>query len=1263
MHRNIIIFVITFFISLAGFAQSGTLKGTVSDAMTGETIPMANIVVKSDGVTIMGGATDFDGNFTIKPINPGRYTVEISFIGYATIIQNNVLISPNKITFSDYQMSTESSILSEVQVIEYDVPLIDADKSGSTKTKEQITALPTRSVQNVAATTAGVYQEDTGGSLNVRGSRSNATAYYVDGVKIVGSSNVLPQSAIDQMTVVTGGLPAQYGDATGGIISITTQGPSRITRGGFELSSSNLTDPYNHNLLAFNLSGPIWRKKDTDRTPILGYLITAEYNHKEDPDPSAIGVPKLKDNILSELETNPSIFIGTPSYGDYTTSYAQNAAENLTSDDWDISDVKQNLSDQDLRLQGKLTLGISKDIDFIIGGSMRHNIDKGSSLWWRKQLLNSANNREYTRDSYNMYARLQHRLSGDDAAAAVKNVFYTLQADYSRYDSKLENPRHGTDYFAYNYVGKFTPSKDDTTFTFTDWWNWDAYDVYVLDQNGNRIPIDLDSDGIQDVDENDNLLWEQETQTGVLLQEYITYDFEPSNANPLLANYTSQYYDFFHSYLPNQNPTMNHIQFGGGLMNGDEPPSVYGLWWNTGYPNYFSFDYTDQRQRFTGSASADIGNHAVSFGFEYEKKRERYYRVYTPNLWPIARQLANQHLNNPQYYVDDYTQWQFAETNGDGVPLIFSTFYDVSEDNENYSTFAQNLREELGLSVNEWVYIDQYDPNLLSIDMFAADEILQGDYLNLYYYGYDHTGNEINERISFDTFLNEKDAKGDYTRRVSPFEPLYAAAYIQDKFALDDIVFNIGVRIDRFDANQEVLKDKYSFYPTLKASEVDPSLNPNSNPSNPSHPGNIGSDFVVYANSITDQTIITGYRDGDDWYNAEGVPVTDPSVLSMGSGVIPFLQNPNHIADENKGLTGDAFEDYTPQIAVMPRISFNFPISDEAMFFAHYDILTQRPPSDNIMNPFNYLFIDANTGGVSNPNLLPEKTTDYEVGFTQALTSYSAITISAFYRELSDMIQATRVAEAYPFPYTHFDNIDFGTVKGFSFGYDLRRRNNVSLTANYTLQFADGTGSSSTTAQQLVNDGFPNLRTTLPLDFDQRHNITANIDYRYSSGINYNGPVLFGKKILQGFGANLVISAGSGRPYSQQSNVLAVAQFGVNTRSTLEGSVNGAREPWTFRTDLRINKEVKFKLSEQRNLGMNVYMMIENLLNADNIVNVYRYTGNADDDGYLSSAEGQQYVSQQVNPSAFYDQYTLKVNNPDNYVRPRLIKLGMQVNF
>ena len=35
-----------------------------------------------------------------------------------------------------------------------------------------------------------------------------------------------------------------------------------------------------------------------------------------------------------------------------------------------------------------------------------------------------------------------------------------------------------------------------------------------------------------------------------------------------------------------------------------------------------------------------------------------------------------------------------------------------------------------------------------------------------------------------------------------------------DKFAFDDLIFNVGVRVDRFDANQQVLKDDFSLYPT-----------------------------------------------------------------------------------------------------------------------------------------------------------------------------------------------------------------------------------------------------------------------------------------------------------------------------------------------------------------------------------------------------------------------------------------------------------------
>ena len=246
----------------------------------------------------------------------------------------------------------------------------------------------------------------------------------------------------------------------------------------------------------------------------------------------------------------------------------------------------------------------------------------------------------------------------------------------------------------------------------------------------------------------------------------------------------------------------------------------------------------------------------------------------------------------------------------------------------------------------------------------------------------------------------------------------------------------------------------------------------------------------------------------------------------------------------------------------MPRIAFSFPISDEAQFFAHYDVLTQRPPQSNRLEPVDYLFMADRVGALlNNPDLKSEKTVDYELGFAKTLSLRSALKISAFYKELRDMIQVINVLGAYPAQYLTYGNIDFGTVKGMSVNFDLRRTGNVSMTANYTLQFADGTGSSASSGQSLVNTGQPNLRSTIPLAFDQRHAISASVDYRYGSGKDYNGPVLFGKNILSNAGANMVLSAGSGTPYSKQSNITQEAASGINDRSTLEGSLNGSRLP------------------------------------------------------------------------------------------------------
>ena len=74
-------------------------------------------------------------------------------------------------------------------------------------------------------------------------------------------------------------------------------------------------------------------------------------------------------------------------------------------------------------------------------------------------------------------------------------------------------------------------------------------------------------------------------------------------------------------------------------------------------------------------------------------------------------------------------------------------------------------------------------------------------------------------------------------------------------------------------------------------------------------------------------------------------------------------------------------------------------------------------------------------------------------------------------------------------------------------------------------------------------------------------------------------------------------------------------------------------------------------------------MQIQNLLNAQNIINVYRATGNAEDDGYLTSSAAQNVIDAKNDPDAFRYLYSLKVNNPSNYSLPRIWRAGISIQL
>ena len=1223
--------------SVFGQVGQGTLQGKVKDKKTGELLPFVNIIIEQNGVQQGGASSDFDGNYKIASITPGTYTIKATFVGYSPLQMNGVIISSNKITFQDILLETGDVQLDEFIVVDYAVPLIDKDggASGATVTRDDIAKMPGRSATSIAQTVGGVYSSDGSSALSIRGSRSDANYYFIDGIKVRGSSS-LPKSAIQEVSVITGGLPANYGDATGGVISITTRGASSEYFGGFDFLTSGFNtgtknvglDKYAYNLIEGSISGPLWMKKDTSGKkvkPILGFFLSGNYTNIMDGRPLYPDQYQLKEDVRQEIIANPLRPTGSGFGAFYNTDF-------LTLDDFEKVQFRQNAQQQAVTAAGKIDVNAGPLVNLTFGGSLDYS--RYFDYNFNNMLFNSSNNGLVKDLSWRVYGRFTQRFGaakqGEESASKIKNAYYSIMVDYSKRKLTAMDENHQDNLFNYGYVGTFRT------------YNTRSYEFGTY--NGGPAAI---QNGWRD--------------TLVV--------FTPSEVNADLAGITAQYFELYDEAFGNYE-NLTQIQAGNALRNGDQPLSVYGLWNNIG-TQYNNYQLADESQfRITASGNADIGNHAVSVGFEYEQRNDRGFSVSPVGLWTIGRQLANSHiqeLDSVAQVTQLGTAYQvnYDQANGSAGE------YDAFDNIESQSFFDYNVRLELARQIygesytdalgaayadgTNFIDIDAYDPNMFKLEWFSAGELLNNGSNYVSYFGYDYHGEKSKTKSSFEDFFTARDEFGNKTRPIAAFEPIYVAGYIMDKFAFDDLIFNVGVRVDRYDANQMVLTDRYLLYEAQTVAEV----------STFSHPDNMGDDYVVYVNSVDQPTAINGYRDDRTWYNALGVQVADPTVLFGPAGISPLLVNANATDDKDNEMP-KAFKDYKPQINVMPRIAFSFPISDEALFFAHYDVLTKRPTTGNRLDLLDYYFLDTRSQTINNPDLMPEKTIDYELGFQQVLTKSSSLKVSAFYRELRNQVALINVTGAYPRTYRTYGNLDFGTIKGMTLTYDMRRTGNLSIRMSYTLQFAEGTGSDANSALNLVNSGQPNLRTIFPFEYDQRHAITGVVDYRYGSGDDYNGPKIGGVKILENTGINIVSNVGSGTPYSKVQFVTPQALLSGGTTASLDGSVNGSRKPGQFRLDLQIDRDIPLKFGKEdkaKVANLNIYFQINNVLNTRNITSVYGATGNADDDGYLSEARYQNAIASVNSEISYRQYYATKVNNPYNYGLPRTIRLGVKFDF
>ena len=1227
MGKKLLLLLFTTLASVAIAQQRpGSLRGSVTDKKTGETVPFANVVIKdASGAVLTGGTTDFDGQYNINPITPGSYLVEISFTGYATYKINGVVISPNSITKQDVKLSEESEMLGEV-VITYEPLLIDPNKTSKVTTQEDIANMAVRDITSVAGQAAGVTQ-DANGNVNIRGSRGEGTVYFIDGVKMRGSVNI-PQAAIAQTEVITGGLPAQYGDAIGGVINTTTRGPSGEWFGSAEVltslpfkyitrsDGSPILDGQNSNLAAFTLGGPIY--KNSKGQSIVGFLFSSEFLYTEEPRPVPAGIPyiKLNDDVLNSIQQRPILV-------DPNGAAINLASEYVTEDDLSNIWQRPNSYSNDVRLTGNVQIKTSRNTNVTVGGRLVYSNDRAAS--YGSHIFNYENNMNTINSDWQAYVRFQQTFDNDTSAnALIKNAYYNIQIDYTRDFNETSDADHGKNFFNYGYTGK--------------------YDVVTRPAYVQGIDTTLGFGGALFVGDFDTRV-----------------DYTPGNVNPNRDNYIKEFFNIAASNPGINARTLDEILGYGMPINGFNPRSVFGLWTNTGTQQGGYNVSRNSQFRVTASTNFDIGDHSLIAGFEYEQRIDRAYGLAAQGLWTRMRLLQNQpnsqlDLANPIPVYDGFGNFQDTIN------------YNYAYNSQDASQFSERVRTALGLDPYgvEQINIDNLDPSMFSLDMFSADELVNPNgSSSVSYFGYDYTGEISTDNSSIADFFQARDDQGRYLRPVAAFQPIYIAGYVQDQFAFHDLTFNVGVRVDRFDLNQSVLRDPYILYPYYTVGDL--SGSPLSEDAVSNIPAGIGQDYAVYVSGFDYGTAsIVGYRNGDQFYNAGGEPITDPGILSdaAGGGIKPFLVTPpGEESTVGSDIPAESFVDYEPQTVIMPRVAFNFPITDEAIFIAHYDVLAQRPTTGfSRLDPFDYLNLTnlRNGGILNNPNLLPQKTTEYELAFKQALSRKSALKIAAFYRELRDLLQAVNYPEAYPITYIAYGNRDFGTVKGFQLEYEMRRTNNIKIDANYTLQFANGTGSSATTGANLARAGAASLRTLLPFDYDNRHQILVRLDWRYGRGTQYNGPKINGKNILENFGVNVTTSALSGRPYTRRDRAYAVTAAASSSAQT-EGQINGARLPWQVTFDVRMNKS--FMLDARGRKSIDVYIQVLNALNTLNVVNVYPYTGSPDDDGFLASQAGQAQTQGQVSEQAYVDLYNRAMVSPFNVSLPRRFRLGVAYNF
>jgi hypothetical protein len=271
--------IVLLFLSFSIFAQTGTIRGNVFDKESGEPIIYGNVLLQG---TNKGTTTNIDGFFTIADVEPGKYTLVATYIGYDSVAVD-IEIRANKISYQKIELGTSAVQLGVVDVSgRREQARSEVQVSKIAVTPKEIRSLPSTGgeadiAQYLPVLPGIIVSGDQGGQLYIRGGSPVQNKILLDGMTIynpfhsIGFFSVFETETIRSVDVLTGGFNAEHGGRISAVVDIKTREGNKKRLSGLVSAS-----PFQAKAL---VEGPLKKAPEDGNGSSVSFLLTGKHSY------------------------------------------------------------------------------------------------------------------------------------------------------------------------------------------------------------------------------------------------------------------------------------------------------------------------------------------------------------------------------------------------------------------------------------------------------------------------------------------------------------------------------------------------------------------------------------------------------------------------------------------------------------------------------------------------------------------------------------------------------------------------------------------------------------------------------------------------------------------------------------------------------------------------------------------------------------------------------------------------------------------------